>query len=57
MKSSAMLVIEWGPPFHWLPGIYRNEFCVRVWWLWWAIAHVRSSLKDYPLNVKAWTWK
>jgi hypothetical protein len=55
MKTSAMLVIEWGPPFHWLPGVYRSEFCTRVWWFWWAIAHVRSSLKDYSLNAKAWT--
>jgi hypothetical protein len=49
-----MLVVEWGPPFHWLPGIYRSELCTRGWWLWWAVAYVRCSLKDYPPTSMRW---
>lgn len=50
-----MFTVEICGPVQWRPGIFRSRVVTRVWWLWFAVARVHVSPKEYAAT--SWDWR
>lgn len=63
LVKPLLVTIEIFGPLQLKPGFYKGRFkdgwCKRVWWLWFAVGWVRMDLHDYNRHIAsgATEWK